>query len=147
MKQIIFLSLIISLIIGSCTQQEIKSSNEGAWKVVSWKSMKGDTVTMEFPGKITGSEMKIISNNNFLWVGRYKSDTTFFDNYGGGTIKIDGNHVEETELYCVDQSAVGSTIRILWEEKNDTATQSWPCDEKWQLKKDNYFIQKWVRIK
>jgi hypothetical protein len=34
MKKIVFLSLIISFIIGSCTQQEVKSPIEGAWQLV-----------------------------------------------------------------------------------------------------------------
>lgn len=145
MKKIVFLGLFVALIV-SCTQQEVKAPNEGAWKVVSWENWAADTLNFKLPGTITGSEMKIVSKGNFLWVGRYKiNDTTFYDNYGGGTTKIDGNHVEETILYSVEKSMVGTTIRLLCELRNDTLIQTWPCNENWVIDKSNYGIQKSVR--
>jgi hypothetical protein len=147
MKKIIFLGLIFSLIIGSCSnQKEVKSPNEGAWKVVSWEHFTGGNLDWKLQGKMTGSEIKIASKNHFVWVGRYKNDTTFMDNYGGGTFKLDGNRLEESILYSVDQSMVGTKIKLLWELRNDTAIQKWPCDDNWQLNKDTYGIQKLVKV-
>lgn len=82
-EKTLFLSLIISLLIGNRTKQEGNSLTEGAWQMVSIKSVSGDSVLSTFPGNYTGSEQLIFSKNHFLWVGRYKRDTTFIDNYGG----------------------------------------------------------------
>jgi hypothetical protein len=101
MKIFIFLSLIISLIIGSCTQQEVKSPIEDAWQLVSWKNMAGDTLVQEFPSEYSGSDIAIFSENHVLSVGRFKIDTTFIDNYVGAKYTLNGNHFEE--LYYIFQ--------------------------------------------
>jgi hypothetical protein len=145
MKKSIILGLIIFLLAGGCTKQEVKSSYEGTWKVVSWIAMEGDSLTWEFPGTYTGSEISIIAKNHFLWAGRYKKDTTFVDNWGGGTYTLDGNRLEDAFLYCVDQSMVGTKRKLLLEIKNDTLTYSWPCDENWQVMKDKHYVQKLVK--
>jgi hypothetical protein len=145
MKRIIFSGLVISIIIGSCSKQEFKSPNEGAWKVVSWQHYKDGKPDWQLPGNITGSEIKIASGSYFLWSGRYRIDTTFMDNYGGGTFKLDGNRLEESILYSTDQGMVGTKIKLLWALKNDTVIQQWPCDENWLLDKNTYNIQKLVR--
>jgi len=146
MKKNLVSGLIISLIIGSCARQELKSPNEGVWKILSWEHFTGDTLAWKMPGDYTGSEMKIASKSNFLWVGRYKKDTTFIDNYGGGTYKIEGIRLEQEILYAGEQSWIGTKARLLWSVKNDTAKQTWPCDENWQINKSDYGIQKWVRV-
>ena len=145
MKKSLFLSLIAAMITIACTQEK-KSPIEGAWKIVSWEHMKGDSIAWTFPGNYTGGEMLVFTKNHFLWVGRYKKDSTYISNYGGGTFKLEGNKLEEKIEYSVDQSMVGSTIRLLWELKNDTATQTWPQDENWNLKKEDYGIQKWIKL-
>lgn len=148
MKKIIFLGLIISLIVGSCTQQEKKSPIEGPWQVVSWQSIAGDTLQWKLGVDYTGNEIKSWSKSHFLFVGRYerKRDTTFIDNYGGGTYKLHGTHCDESYIYFGVQKMVGTSQRLLLEIKNDTLIQSWPCDENWQIDKSNYNIQKLVRV-
>lgn len=148
MRKIIFLSLIISLIIGSCTQHEVKSPIEGPWQVVSWQSIKGDTLQWKLGTEYVGNEIKSWSKSHFLFVGRYESkkDSTFINNYGGGTYKYDGTHYDESYIYFVDQKIVGTSQRLLLEVKNDTLIQTWPCDENWQINKSNYNVQKLVRV-
>lgn len=140
MKKVIFLSLIILLIIGSCTQQEVKSPLEGAWKLISFQQMHGDTIIAQLGKEFTGSEMKIWSGNYFTFIGQYKADTTVNDNYGGGTYKLDGNRYEENLIYPNP-----NTVKLLLEIKNDTITQTWPVDENGQIIKSNYYIQKLTR--
>lgn len=137
--------MIISLLIVSCTQGK-KSPIEGPWQMVSIKSIRGNTVMSTFPINYTGGEQLLFSKNHFLWVGRYKSNTTFMDNFGGGTFKLKGNRLTEEIKYSVYQPMVGSTIRLQWELKNDTATQTWPFDANWQLEKGGYTIQKWTKL-
>ena len=145
MKKVIFFGLIILLIVVSCLQQK-SLPMEGVWNVVSWENKKGDSLVSKFQRDFTGSEMKIWSKNHFAFVGRYKVDTIFQDNCGGGTFKIEGTHYEESFLYFPDKSAVGTTIRLLLEIKNDTLIQTWPVDENWQVIKKNYSIQKLTRL-
>ena len=144
MKKVILYGVIISFIIGSCTQEK-KSPIEGAWKVISFESIKGNTVTKTFPN-YTGSEILIFSKNHFLWVGNYKKDSTSFNNFGGGTFTLTGNRLEESISYSVFKNMVETKIKLQWELKSDTATQTWPLDANWQISKDNYFIQKWIRV-
>jgi len=147
MKKILFLSLVIAFIAGSCTQQEIKSPNEGAWKVVHWIRVTADTLEWEFPVNLTGSEMKVWSKNHFAFAGRYEMDTLSIDNCGGGSYQLDGIHCEESYLYFLNaQALIGTSQRLLLEVKNDTLIQTWPCDENWQIDKSNYNIQKLVRM-
>ena len=140
MKKVIFFGMIVTLVIVSCAQEE-KSPIEGNWQVVSWERIRGDTLAFNLPGTITGSEMKIWSKTHFAFVGRYKSDTIFNDNYGGGTYKLDGNKYEESLSYPSQ-----TTVRLLLEIKNDTVITSWPVDENWQVDRSNYNIQKLTRL-
>jgi hypothetical protein len=146
MKKIVFLSVIIFGLILSCTQQkEEKSTIEGAWQVVSWLSIAGDTVEAELGKTFTGTEMKIWSKTCFNFVGYYDLDTIMYDNYGGGTYKLDGTHGEENYLYFSAKSMIGTSQKLLLEIKNDTLIQTWPCDNNWQIDKSNYRIQKLIR--
>ena len=147
MKRILLIVSIISLFVGSCAQQDVKSPNEGAWKVVHWIKISADTLEWSFPGSFTGSEMKVWSKNHFAFTGRYKMDTVFFDNSGGGSYKLEGTHYEESYLYFLHAaSLVGNSQRILLELRNDTLIETWPVDENWQVDKSNYNIQKLVRL-
>jgi hypothetical protein len=145
MKKTILFGLIITLIIGSCGQEK-KSPIEGAWKVVTWQNMNGDTLKWKLGVDYIGTEMKIWSEKHFAFAGRYKHDTTFVDNCGGGSYKLDGTHYEESFLYFPVQSSVGTTARLLLEIKNDTLIQTWPVDENWKVIKTNYNIQKLIRF-
>ena len=141
MKKILFLSLIISLIIVSCAQQQgVKSPIEGVWQVVSFQQMHGDTVIVQFGKDFTGGEMKIWYGNYFNFVGQYKLGDSIVNNYGGGTYKLDGNRYEENLTYPDPD-----TVKLLLDIKNDTITQTWPVDDNGQIIKSNHYIQKLAR--
>ena len=144
MKKVIFLSLAISLIIGSCAQEE-KSPIEGAWQLVygNWGSME-DT----YPGQITGSGIKMWTNDCFAFAGKFQLDTVIVNNFGWGKYKfIEGNKYEENiMLHHTSPSLEGQTLRMLMEVRNDTLIQSWSADENWNLK-ENYSIEKYARVK
>jgi len=148
MKTTILICGMILLIILGCSQKESNPSNpiEGAWQVVSWQNLAGDSLVWELGVDYIGTEMKIWSKSHFAFSGRYQQDTTFIDNYGGGTYKLDGTHSEENILYFSNQSGVGTTIKLLYDLKNDTLIQTWPVDENWQVDKSNYNIQKLIRL-
>jgi hypothetical protein len=146
MKKPVFLSVIISLIIASCSRQEVKSPIEGAWQLISIKNMSGDTLIREFPKTFTGSDIIIFSKSHLLSVGRFKQDTIFIDNYVGAKYTLDGNHFEETLLYFPINERVGQIVKQILELKNDTLIKTYPCDDSWEIVKSDYYIEKFVRL-
>jgi hypothetical protein len=138
MKYIFFLSLFVTLIIVSCTQkQAAKLPLDGAWDVVSFKQISGDTVfTYE------GSTLKIWSGNYFNYVGIWSLNGDTMNSYGWGTFKLDGNRYEENIIFPAT-----NTIKMLLEIKSDTLTQTWPVDDNGVIDKRNYWIEKFARKK
>lgn len=144
--KIILISLIISLIIVSCTQEK-KPLHIGAWQLVSWKHLSGDKMDWQFPGDYTGSNIVIFSERHILSVGRLKKDTTVINNYVGAYYTLDGNRFEETLLYSPKPDMVGQTVKQILEIRNDTLIKSYPCDDNWKLVKSGYFIEKYTKLR
>jgi hypothetical protein len=148
MKKSVFLGLIISLVIGSCTQEK-NSPIEGTWQLVFSQAIAGDTISEILPGDYTGSQVKTWTKNYVIWVGHYTRliDTVTIDNYGGGTYKLEGDKFEEMVQYHLYKSNVGTTKRMLLEIRNDTLIQTWPADNDWKINKSSYNVEKYVRLK
>ena len=143
MKRTTFSSLIIALIIGSCTQEK-KSPIEGGWKLVyaKWASMDES-----FPDRITGIDVKMWTKDCFVFAGKLQLDTLKVDSYGWGKYKnIEGNKYEEEVIYHhTGESLIGTRIKMLIEVRNDTLIQKWATDENWNLR-EKYNIEKYVRL-
>jgi len=142
MKKIFIFLVVTSALLTGCDQKKLMN---GAWKVVSFENISGDKVKLKLNGNMTGNELKIWSSNHFIYVGRYKMDTTNFDNYGSGSYTLEGNHYVENKIITGNTKTQIAPIRILLETKNDTLIQTWPADDKWMIDPHNYFIQKLVR--
>jgi len=136
----------ILLFINSYTQQKSKFP-QGAWQLVSWKHLSGDTIDSQFPGDYTGSDIVIFSEQHLLSVGRFKKDTTYIDNYVGAKYTLDGNHFEETILYFPKTEQVGYVMKQILELRNDTLIKTYPVDDNWEIVKRNYYIEKYIRLK
>ncbi len=146
MKTILLCCLIITL--GFCSCSKTKSPNiEGAWKLVQYLSLKGDSVIVEFPGKSNMDMTKIWSGNHFMCIGRNKVDTTVPDMYGVGTFKLDGTRYEENVKILAYKPWEGKTIKMTLEIKNDTLIQTYPVDDNGQMDKNWAWIEKYVRIR
>ena len=145
MKKILFLSLIISLIIGSCVQEK-KSPIEGAWKLIYGNWYFSDTTNYQFPGNLTIDQIKLFSKEYVAWVGQYKQDTVVTDNYGAATYTLEGERFTENLLYRSGYSPDAVKVMILLEVRNDTLIQKWPADENWKLP-EKYNTEKYVRVK
>jgi hypothetical protein len=150
MKKTFLLGLIIALIIGSCAQKESKFP-QGAWQYVQMQRVFKDSVVNMFPEKLKGGDIKMWTEHNFLFVGRFvKNDTIFKPHYGGGTYTIDGNKYVETILYHVNSDAIGWVIKMKLELRNDTLYLINPVDDNGNPapKRDGaYVIEKYVKIK
>jgi hypothetical protein len=142
MKRTIFLSLIITLIIGSCTQEK-KSPIEGTWELVY---ANFPSIHKTFPAEVNGGQIKTWSDGYFTFVGHFEADTVIGDNYGAGTYKYEGNRCEVMRLYHSNKSLVGKTNRWLIEIRNDTLIQKQPADENWNLS-EGFGTEIYVRVK
>jgi len=148
MKKLILLSLIISLLIGSCIQPESKVP-QGAWKMVQSQGTTtdslGNIVSIDYHPVVT----KMWSEKNFSFIGQWKQDTIIRDFYGGGTYKLEGNRYEETEIYhwSRPKTVLNEKYKMLLELKNDTLIQTYPVDDNGQIDTTNLFIEKYIRLK
>jgi uncharacterized membrane protein len=148
MKKVIFLSLVIVLIIGSCVQQENKVP-QGAWKLVqsqaTTKDSLGNVVSINYHPVFT----KMWSEKNFSFIGQWKQDTIIRDFYGGGTYKLEGNRYEETEIYhwSKPKTVLNNRIKMSLELRNDTLIQIYPVDDNGQIDKTNCYVEKYIRLK
>ena len=142
------LTVVVLLLLGTnvAQAQDKKSSIEGAWQLVNSRSMVGDKIMSEFPVNYTGSELKIWTKTHWVVVGWFKQDTTFSDDFGGGTYKLDGNKYDENVVYHSVKTYVGKNLKMLLEIKNDTLTQSYFLDKNGQLFKLGYTIEKYIRL-
>jgi len=145
MKASILLCVLAAILIAGCASPK-SSPIEGAWKLVHVKWVTGDSIASEFPGTLTGSDMKMWSRGHFAFVGRFKSDTTFTDNYGGGRYRLDGNRYEEIIQYHSYASMVGDTVKMLLEVRNDTLIQVWPVGADGKIDKKTYAEEKYIRL-
>jgi len=146
MKKILFLGLIISLIIISCIQQEVKSPIEGVWQQVGFSSVSGDTVTnYKLPSPELGSQIKTWSKNYFTFIGTMKIDTTDIDLYGSGTYTLNGDKYEENIIYHNDKTLIKTKYKALLEIRNDTLIQKGVLLDDWTLPRQ-YGIEKYVRL-
>lgn len=141
-RRIILITLIIPFLIASCTQ-ETSSPTEGAWELVYFKMGE-----YEYPGNVTGSQVKMWTKDCFAFTGKYFTDSTAIDNYGWGKYRfIEGNKYEEDVVFFPNAKTMeGTTLKMLMEVINDTLVQKWPTDENWNLE-EGYSIEKYVRVK
>ena len=141
MIKTIFLSLIITMIIGSCNTEK-KSPIEGSWKLVYSKNASGLT----FPADIQGGQIKTWSNGYYTFVGESVQDTLKHDKYGAGTYKLDGDRCEITRLYHYNPAMIGKNGRWLIEIRNDTLIQKSEPNENWELP-ETFSTEMYVRLK
>ena len=146
MKTILICCLIITLGFTSCTQKK-SPELEGAWKLVQYQTVKGNSAVIDFPGKSDMDIIKIWSGDHFMSVGRVKTDTVVKDGYGMGTFKLEGNRYEENVRILFYKEWEGKTIKMTLEIKNDTLIQTYPVDDHGQMDKNWAWIEKYVRIK
>lgn len=146
MKKIIFLSIIISIIMGSCTQEK-KSPVEGAWKLI-WAAPKTYTDT-SFQTMVKTGQIKMFSKDYFTFVGHgEENDTVYYEGYGAGTYTLNGDKYEEHIMYHNNKSLIGTKYKALDEIRNDTLFHRYNSDkaDSWELRKD-YSTEIYVRLK
>jgi hypothetical protein len=144
MKKIIMVSLIITFIIGSCAKQEVRSTLEGAWQLVSVVYVSGDTTTKYSQPNPNWSQIKMWTKNHCAFLGENKLATEYNDLYGGGTYTLVGTHYEEIMPYHCAKDFMNTKHKFLLEIKNDTLYQTGMVQDDWKLPRQ-YSIEKYVR--
>ncbi len=144
MKKVIFLSLVVALVIASCTQEK-ESPIEGTWQLISGKDVTPDTV-YNYPVSINGKYMKIIDKRYFSTVWQdttiNKSDGSYAG-FNGGTYTFENGIYTEEEMYFILPSNIGSNPAFKAEIKNDTLVLTYI----FKKAADGYFsIEKWKRL-
>jgi hypothetical protein len=148
MKKNLFFSMIISLLIVSCTQQESKFP-QGAWNLVQTQTITDGKVEIGFPVAWTGSLVKMWSEKNWSNIGKWVEDTLSGDIYAGGTYTLEGNQYEE---YIVCHSAKQyegrKSTNMVLELKNDILILSYhPFDSTGKQIENISSLEKYIRLK
>ncbi len=147
MKKTIYLSLVILILTGSCTQKK-KLSVEGTWQLIGTQSVTNGKVETTYPGVLVGSEFKSWSQKYFMFVGRWTEDSITTDNYGFGTYTLDGDKYAETILYHFNRPYEGQTIKMKLELRNDTLFQIYHrLDSTGKPDEMVYSVEKYIRLK
>ena len=146
MKKTMLFSALFLLFLAGCKQEPVNPV-EGAWQLIYAKRVANDTVVGTFPADYVGSQVKMWSDNYWMFVGQYKQDTVSMDNYGGGSYTLEGVMYKETIMYHVTKDFVGQTLRMRIVVENDTLSQVWPADENGDIDKANYQSEKYIKVK
>ena len=145
MKTNLFYCFAMVLIIGGCSQPK-SSKIEGAWKLVYIKTVYGDKPYYSFPGTdTTEGQIKMWSKDHVSFTGVIKWDSTYSDNFGAGTYKLNGNQYEETFLYCSYRPYIGNILKMTLEIINDTLTQT-SLEKDGKFGKSTFSTEKYVRL-
>ena len=146
MKRDVFFSVVLAFIIAGCTQQELKSPVEGAWRMVGFTSISGDTITNYLMTPELGSQIKMWTKNYWSFTGIGKTDTTDIDLFGCGTYMLNGNEYEEKIIYHNDKTSINTLFKATLEIKNDTLYQTYHPTDSTGIEMENYTsIEKYVR--
>lgn len=145
MRHIIYMVLLIAATAGGCTNLR-REFPQGAWKLDQVLSVSGNKVVKYFPASNPGSDIKMWSDGHFLFVGRFQNDTSYTDNFGGGKYTLDGNRYEEEIVYHSRKDYIGAKVKMLMELRHDTLVQTYPVNEIGEPNRQNYFIERYVRL-
>lgn len=140
---ILLIPMLLVLTLG-CNQTEQKPI-EGSWQLIYGKYISEDTVTYELPGNLFGDQIKMWSENHYIFTGQFKLDTVTMDNYGWGTYSLEMGRYDENMQFR-NGNSMEQTIKMQLEINNDTLIQTWPLDENGELDPANVNVEKYVRL-
>lgn len=143
MKKLIVLFVTVFLFACSVPQSKL----QGTWKLVEYKSVVDGEKAWAIPGNAEGEQLKSWSGEYFMFVGKFIASGTTNQNFGSGTYTLEGNHYTEHIDIHVSQDYVGVDERLIIEFKGDTLMQINPVNDDWTYDKNNYRMEKYVRVK
>jgi hypothetical protein len=147
MKKLLLPLLAIAFAMNACSDVSDKYP-QGAWHLIRSESINNGETTVTYPGILVGSEYKMWSEKNFMFVGRWQQDSVTIDNYGFGTYILNGNEYEETVMYHFMKEYQDQKIKMTLELKNDTLVQVYhPVDSTGKSIENISSVEKYVRLK
>ena len=148
MKKNLFLSMIIALIIVSCTQQETVKFPMGAWKLVQVQRIANGKTRITFPTATNkGVQIKVLSEKHWANMGNRDRDTVIIDIYAGGTYTFEGKTYVEDVLYHSSKSYIGKKVQMTLELKNDTIYQTYnPINAEGQVVDSVLIVEKMIQL-
>ena len=146
MKNIVLLVVIIWLIISACAGPE-GNGPQGSWQMVQMQMVEGRKITNYFSDRYSVNQTKIWDGNNFIFVGKYRVDTTTIYRFGVGTFTLKGNIYEENIKYHFEEFYEGTRNKIWLEIRNDTLLHIYPVDDLGEPNTSRHWIEKYVRLK
>jgi hypothetical protein len=147
MKKLLLPLLAIAFAMNACSDVSDKYP-QGAWQLIRSESINNGETTVTYPGILVGSEYKMWSEKNFMFVGRWQQDSVTIDNYGFGTYILNGNEYEETVMYHFMKEYQDQKIKMTLELKNDTLVQVYhPVDSTGKSIENISSVEKYVRLK
>ena len=119
---------------------------EGVWKLVAYKGVNNGVVTHTIHSEEEGKQLKTWTKAHFLFVGKYKINETWLNNYGCGTYTLDGNHYSENiDIHTGGAQYEGTTAKLLIYFSGDTLVQINPVNDDWTYDENNCRIEKYIR--
>jgi hypothetical protein len=147
MKKSVYCIIIMLVITTACARQADKYPL-GGWQLVQTQSIENGKMKVTYPGILVGNEYKMWSEKNFIFFGRWKTDSVTTDNYGYGTYTLNGKDYEETVMYHFMKEYEGQKIKMSMELINDTLIQIYhPVDSTGVQSESISSVEKWVRRK
>jgi hypothetical protein len=144
MKKIILFSMVLAFIFASCSQKKLMSPVEGAWKLVGFTTVSGDTVR-NYKSTETGDQIKMWTTNHFSFTGTWKADNT--DLFGCGTYTLNGNNYTEKITFHNDKSLINTVYKANLEIRNDTLYQtSHPMDTGGKEMENYTTTEKYIKL-
>ena len=105
-----------------------------------------DSVRITFPTIWQGEQIKMWSENYFMYVGKWKNDKEEFDVYGGGTFTLEDTNYTEYVKYCETKDWVNMEFKMTMVFMNDTVFQTYhPLDTLGNQNTDVTILEKYVR--
>ncbi|HYQ55820.1 MAG TPA: hypothetical protein VEP89_00640 [Draconibacterium sp.] len=142
MKNLILLFAVALLFACSTPQSKLQST----WKLVEYKGVSEGETVLTIPGNAEGEQLKSWSGEYFLFVGKFISKGVTSMNYGNGTYTLEGNHYTEHIDIHVSDDYAGRDSKLLLEFSGDTLIHIYPVNDDWTYDKDNYQMEKYIRV-
>jgi len=118
----------------------------GAWNLVSTKSIENGETWVDIPKKNPGDAIKIWSSSHYSATGKAVLNNEEINYHSGGTYTLVGNKYTENVKYHHYQEYRNESINMTIEIKNDTLVQTYPVDADGNFDKNNYTVEKYVRL-
>ena len=91
-------------------------------------------------------QLKSWSKEHFIFAGKTKNTNQESRSFGNGKYTLNGNRYTEKIEVHTSPAYEGINNKLLLEIKGDTLIQIFPVKNDWTYDKENYWIEKYVKV-